>query len=667
MSNSNTYFADLDSKECAALCMQRSATFYTTLQRNAYLEKLRSMWLFYHGIYANLGADEHQISFGGEQGEIVNIPINHFRNIAEHIINMITSNRPMMEARAVNNDYKSLSQANLAGSILDYYMRNKGIEDKIHASVEKAVVMGCGYIKLEWNATAGAVHDVNDDTGEFIYEGEIECSGLSPFDVVMDGTKESWDNEWLIARSFKNRHNLVAKYPEFKDEILALQTKSDDNRYSISMFTNDRTDDIPVYEFYHKRTEAKPDGRYMLYLSDNIILMDTKLVYREIPIYRLAMSEIMGTPYAYTNMFDVYPIQEAINGLNSTILTNQNATGIQSLWVQKGSDFNLESVIGGMNLIESETKPEPIQLTATAPETFNYLKKLEQDIETISGINAVTRGNPASSLRSGNSLALVQAMSLQYMSKFQKNYVTFIEQVGTSLLNILKDFASTPKLMEVVGRNNRAFTKEFTGDMIKDINRVVVDVGNPLSRSTAGRVQMAEQLLQMKLIKNPQQYFMVMNTGRLDNMYDSDMNQLLLVKKENEDMLDGKKATAALLDAHRMHIIEHQAVSSDPELRQNAELVANLYEHIQEHINFLRTADPDLLQLINETPLNPPQQAGNPIPPENMPPQSAVENSPMNNVMSQQGGAQQNAGSLPGLPKVDSALLPNSALNPNPK
>lgn len=666
MANSNVYFADLESEDCANALMQRSATFYTTLQRNAYLEKLRSMWLFYHGIYANLGADEHQISFGGEQGEIVNIPINHFRNIADHIINMITSSRPILEARAVNNDYKSLSQANLAGSILDYYMRNKGIEDKIHSTVEKAVVMGCGYIKLEWNATAGAIHDVNDETGSFIYEGEIECSGLSPFDVVMDGTKESWDNEWLIARSFQNKYNLAAKYPEHREKILALQTKSDDNRYSISTFTNDRTDDIPVYEFYHKKTEAKPEGRYMLYLSGNIVLLDTKLVYREIPIYRLAMAEIMGTPYAYTSMFDIYPIQEAINSLHSTILTNQNATGVQNIWVPPGSNFNMESIIGGLNLVESDSKPEAIQLTATARETFDYLKKLEQDIETISGINSVTRGNPESSLRSGNALALVQSMSLQYMSKFQKNYISFIEQTGTGLLNILKDFASTPKLMEVVGRNNRAFTKEFTGDMIKDINRVVVDVGNPLSRSVAGRVQMAEQLLQMKLLKNPQQYFMVMNTGRLDSMYDSDMNQLLLVKKENEDMLDGKKAVAALLDSHRMHIIEHQAVSSDPELRQNAELVANLYEHIQEHINFLRTADPDLLQLVGETPLNPPQQAGNTIPPQNMPTQGSVENSPMSGVMSAQGD-KQFPSMLPGAPKVDDALLANPQLNPNPK
>ena len=46
--------------------------------------------------------------------------------------------------------------------------------------------------------------------------------------------------------------------------------------------------------------------------------------------------------------------------------------------------------------------------------------------------------------------------------------------------------------------------KEFTGDDLTSVNRVIVDVGNPLARTTAGRVEMAEQLLQMGVIKTPQ-------------------------------------------------------------------------------------------------------------------------------------------------------------------
>jgi hypothetical protein len=82
-----------------------------------------------------------------------------------------------------------------------------------------------------------------------------------------------------------------------------------------------------------------------------------------------------------------------------------------------------------------------------------------------------------------------------------------------SLINILKDFAKSPKTVALVGKNNRPLLKEFTGEDIDAISRVIVSVGNPLARTTAGRVEMAEQMLQMGLIKNPKQYFQLLNTG----------------------------------------------------------------------------------------------------------------------------------------------------------
>src|SRR5690606_1700625 len=105
-----------------------------------------------------------------------------------------------------------------------------------------------------------------------------------------------------------------------------------------------------------------------------------------------------------------------------------------------------------------------------------------------------------------------------------------------------------------------------------DVSRVVVDVGNPLSRTIAGRVEMADHMAQLKLIQNPQQYTMVMETGRLDTMYEGDISDLLNIKRENELLLEGETVFANILDRHRMHISEHRAVINDPDLRSQPEL-----------------------------------------------------------------------------------------------
>jgi hypothetical protein len=603
-SNIETYFAAEDAEKLASTCLSKASSFYNILTMNYYLDNLVRMWLFYHGQYnATIAGDSHRVTFTGEQGELVGLPVNHFRNIAQHMLNMITANRPTMEARAVNTDYKSLSQTYLANGILDYYMKEKGLEDVIRRATEMAIVLGTGFVRMEWNATAGELYDFDPETGEKNYEGELQFTNLSPFDVVFDGTKETWNHEWVIVRSFENKFNLMAKYPELADRISRMQTKNYASQYRLSVFSNDNTDDIPVYEFFHERTEALPEGRYVMFLDDDLVLLDLPLPYRQVPVFRISAGEYMGTPYGYSPMFDLFPLQEAANSLYSTIMTNQSAFGVQNLFVPRGADLDINSLEGALNIIEGNSKPEPLNMTATPPEVFKFVEMLVQQMETISGVNSVTRGNPEASLKSGTALALVQSMSLQFISGLQHNYVKLIEDIGTGLINILKDYAKTPKTIALVGKNNRSLLKQFTGDEIGAISRVIVSVGNPLARTTAGRVQMAEQMLQMGLIKNPKEYFQVINTGSIETMFEGDTNELLLIKKENELLMSGKDVLADMLDSHAEHIMEHRTVMADPELRLNPELRAVVQSHIQEHIDYLRNTDPDLLMLTGQQPL----------------------------------------------------------------
>lgn len=671
------YFAARQADKTAGALLDKGSTFFNSLESNQYLDKIQNMFRYYYGNFDD-GSNPHEISFTGEQGELVKLPVNLFRNLARHIHSMITANRPILEARAVNSDYKSLSQTYLANGILDYYMREKGLEDYVTDAAEMAVVLGAAFIKMEWNAMAGEVLDTEDEDGNLAFEGELEFSLLSQLDVVTDGTKDNWDsNEWVMTRSFVNRYNLIAKYPGEAEKIMAMDTKNGMSNHRLKLFSNDDTDDIAVYEFFHKKTAAMPKGRYMQFISGDCVLLDTPMPYRSIPVYRLCPTSIMGTPYGYTDMYDVFPIQEALNSLYSAVMTNQNAFMVQNIWVPPNSNINHSQIAGGLNVIESTQKPEAVQLTATAQETFRFMQTLTDVADAQVGVSSVTRGAPEASLRSGNALALVQSMSLQFQSPFQRNYVKFLERIGTSLIDILKDFADTPKLITLVGKNKKPFLKEFTGDMIGDIKRVIVDVGNPLSRTIAGKAEIANNLLQQNLIKDPRQYFMVLETGRIDNIVDGDMADLLLIQSENEWLMEGQDVYADVLDQHTLHIKEHRSVISDPELRRNPELMRRVHDHIQEHVDMLRSVNPDLLTVIGEQPLQPleqPQVAQGPEgqppqegQPEGAPQQGGGETGPVDVAtmdQSQLGPQAPAENQLPGQPSVDANLLPNPELDP---
>lgn len=659
----NEYFAAKEGKETAANLLAKANSWYNQIYTNGYLIKVRDSWMSYHGAHYNSTVGSHRISFGGEQGELVQIAVNHYRNIASHMLQMITANRPAFQARATNTDNASLAQAKLANNLLDYYMREKRMEKYLRLAVEYAIVLGSGFIKMEWNSTSGEVYDINEETGTEIREGDVQFTNLSPYDVVFDTTKETTENhEWVVCRSFRNKFDMAAKFPEYGDRIKGMQTKSDMLKFRFEMFAYDESNDIPVYEFYHRRTESMPNGRYLLFLESDVILMDTPMPYRTLPIYRIAPSDILGTPYGYTPMFDLLPLQDAVNSLYSTILTNQHAFGVQNIYVPRGADISLKSLEGGLNIIEGVAgagKPEALNLTATPAEVFNFVKQLEQQMETLSGINSVARGNPEASLKSGTALALVQSMALQFISGLQQQYVQLVEDVGTGLINMLKDFAAVPRIAMIAGKRNKTYVEhEFSGDDLSQVNRVIIDMGNPMARVAAGKMQMATELIQYGKI-SPEQYINVMTTGNLDVMTDDTQDEFLTIQKENERLAEGMPVRAFALDQHMLHIKGHRSVISDYDVRMDDKLNQAVYDHIMEHVELLRTTDPGLLAQIGEQPLGPAN--GSPPAPQNPADQANASQPPDASMMQPELGAPP-AVNQPNMPQVDGQLLPNPEL-----
>jgi hypothetical protein len=648
-----TYFAARDGEEAASVLLEKASDWKNTLTTNGYLEKLKTCWAAYHGAYFTDMGSGHAITFAGEQGELAQLAVNHIRNLAQHMYVMTTSSRPSMEARAANADYKSNAQVTLANGLLDYYMREKRLERYINKAVELAVVLGSGYVKIEWDATSGKIIEEDEETGEKIFEGDLKFTNVSPFDVVFDVNREDNNHDWILIRTYKNRFDLAAKYPELEDKILSLDTKSEKDRYSLQIFRKNESDEVEVWTMYHKKSDAMPKGRELVFLSEDIILHDSPLPYRRIPVFRMSPNEILGTAFGYSNLFDLLPLQEGINHLYSAVMSNNIAFATQNLFVKSGSNIDITNLGGGLNVIQGSEKPEVLNLLGTSQETFSFLSTLESKMEQLSGVNSVTRGtpDPAANLRSGNSLALIQSMAIQFNSGLQNQYVQLIEDLGIAILEILQDYALAPRVASIVGINNKQYLVAFKSTDIPDINRILVDVGNPLAKTTAGRVQMAEQLMQMKPEEfSIQQYAQVINTGRIDGMLESPIDQSNLIQQENERLLEGTEVPALIIDDHKEHILRHRIILNDIEVRMDDEKMAVILKHIDEHIELARSADPAILTMTNQQQLAPapaPAQPGGDL--ANNPPQNAQNQSAIGQVM--EGSEQAMNQEQPGVPQ----------------
>lgn len=636
------YWAANESPEgVVASLEERIKAWYTYVQASGLLDLWRR---------AHKAAYAGQVSGGrlqktGENDEFTKLGINHYGNLKQHMLTMVTSQRQYFESKAANADHASQAQTIIANSLVETVMREKDLEFVSQQVCDYALMFGEGWCHKEWDWEAGTAVTTEDAPeppetegasvskifpereGEEGKEaapkpieqprmsGDIKFYARTPLDVVRDHFRDSSnDHDWYTVRVPTNRWDLIAKNPDLREQLLKcpskLEQEADYPRLVGPLETGEvESDEIWVWWFFHRKSPALPDGRMVAFVDAETILVDDSLKYREIPLYRLASQDVAGTTQGYSSLFDLLAPQQMLNATVSTIVSNLAAFGVQNIWMPEGTRLTVDQLKGGLKVFTGGgTKPESLDLFSLPAEVIKFLDLLEKWLETLSGVNSVARGNPEASLKSGSALALVQSQAIQFLALIQKAYIKFLETVATGTVKDFQEFGDAPHILTITGKDKRQYVREFTKRDIDQISRVQIQVGNPLSGTIAGRVNMVEQLGNLGLIETPEQYFQVMQTGRMEPATESIQAQLMLVKSENEMLSKGETPTAITYEDHPLHLKEHGVVLSSPDARREPAVVQAALKHIAEHLKLWREADPEMLMIMGVKP----PQAGAP-------------------------------------------------------
>ena len=604
------YWAAVGETEIADRILDKVDKYYKYLAQSGRLDLYRRSWTYYYRPRLTGG----MLNAVGQQGELTSISVNHYRNLLTHLETMTLQQRASFEPIAVNNDVESQAQTILASGLLDYYMRIKKLERYIKQGVKDSLMFGEGFVRAEWDASGGDAYG-KTATGAVVYQGDIKYSNYTPINCVRDFTKTCYTkDDPVILRDFVNKFELAAKFPDLKEKILddSMDQMEIARTTLMSVFDLEDSDQVAMYTLLHPPTPALSSGRMTTCLENGTVMMDGPIPYEETHVYRIAPDEESGTIFGYTVAFDLLPVQEALDIVYSTAITNISTFGVQNILMPKGHDISVSSLSGGLNLVEYDPKvgkPEPLNLTQTPPEVYNFMTMLEGVQQTLAGVDSVTRGDPSASLKSGAALALVAAQSIQFSMGLQESYAGLVEDLGTGTISLLQTFAAVPRVAEIVGKANRPLMREFTGKELGAIQRVAVDMGNPMTRTLSGKVNLAENYLKNGMIENTDQYVQVVTTGRLEQTIQGKQANNLLAKSENEQLADGAPQRALITDNHGKHILEHQIVLANPEIRSdpNNPIVQVTLAHIQEHIDFANSPGYQMMaQLLGHQMMTPP-------------------------------------------------------------
>lgn len=652
------YFATLEGQELVAALQGRWKwwTEYAVSAGFAWLWRRSQAGLYGMGDkgYSALELQKH-----GAQGQLTKIRLNHYGNLGQHFHSLLEGDGIAYDPMAGGEKWQDAESARKARGLLDNWLSD-GLEGALRKAETYGTFCGHGWVATDWNARAGepVMPDVEPEPTPGappvvppppVFSGEMRRHAYAPWQVAFDPDARAPEQvEWVILKRHVNRWSLAEEFPEHRDAILgAGNGVTDDVEFRSGWgrggTTREYGDRVAVYEFRHKDEEACEGGRHVLYVEGhNAPLRSGPLPFEGLAVQRFAPMDIADSAFGFTPLWWLLGPQQAVDMLKSIDVSQHRAFGTPIIMAPMGSNVSYQSLRTGQAIVEYTPglKPELASFNGQTESSGRLANDYVGEMETLIGVNSVNRGNPQASLESGSSLALVQATAVQFVKPFDRNKRTFEENVAKDHLTIFTTFATTPHKVRVAGQGGSERTEEISGADVEGVGRVRVVGGNPLMRTLAGKVQIADNMVKMQLIKDAAAYLRVLETGDLGKMMEPENRARSLIDAENEmlrraDFIrgpdgqpvmqpvmgpdglpligpDGQPQMEPVLDEarlpvvaptddHTLHGHHHPAVWDDPFVRRNPAVRRALMKHLADHVKQWReatVANPGLLEML---------------------------------------------------------------------
>lgn len=567
---------------------------------------LKKLWLrswrqYNNGLY-KLGRLQ-KISDFGRGDDLLKLSVNDYASLIRHLHVLITKQPPYLDAKPINSSNAVIKEALSANILLEYYQDQRNLDTEIRKAKLYELLFGSGFVVIDWDEQAGRV--VAQTTGKdknLVKEGDLTICAYSPFDVIQRSHGDSSNQYWYIVRKVVDKHELTIRYGlknDFDDQMICHECLDLDDFNKGGLFP----EVVDVYTLYHLPTANHPEGLRMVFTSNHILEKGPLPSAHILPVSRAVNQFLLSAPFGTTIAFDLLEMQQAKDNLISTILNNQATFGLNSLIVPKSAEIEASFLTGHMQILEVEDmkqKPETLNLLKSQPEILDLVMYLETSMERISGVNSVVRGQ-ASANQSGQALALLTSMAIQFTDGYVRSYREIYKDAGKILLSVLKNSLPLPRKFKIIGRSGELYDGKVSSNLLDHEYSVSVELVSPLKSTAQGRVALANTLMKNGLIGDSRQYLDVLLYGRIDELLELNSNVNNSFKKEKEQLISGEPVKVLELQNHLMYIKSDLELLDNSQYNKQEEIVKRVYDTVFQRMRIweeLSKNNPHLLSLI---------------------------------------------------------------------
>lgn len=484
----------------------------------------------------------------GSGGQIVSLPIdndstkNRVRLVSnqmlpgtQSLIAQLTKTKPTIHAAPGTGANASLRKAQVAERLYEYWWQHLYLRTKLQEALTWATISQ-GYWKITWDKYASDTmkflldpHSmqpiVSDDLAEAfraelqqagvdarqfekdIALGEIRVEVLSGKQVLVDPTANLFaDAKWAVCTHAMSPDEIRARWG--KD----VQPDSSPQSHMLTPGRSEQPSEKTtknVHFGYFLPGPGLPDGRYVTWIEGpDEILEDGKwketYPHHGLPLIQFPGVSRPGSVYDEPLNTHARPIQKELNRTISQIVEYKNLTLRPRVWAPIGSVQRRKLTTEVGQIIEYQPiggqKPEIEQLPSMPPYIFEHLKGLQDRLDRLYNMSAVSRGEVPPNVEAGVAIDLLQETAVDMMSPTISRMEEALCKAGKVMVSLAKEYYIEPRMMKIIGSGGVVQVHQFQNSDIDSDVDFYAEAGSGIPRTRAGRESRILSLVNAEMI-----------------------------------------------------------------------------------------------------------------------------------------------------------------------
>lgn len=518
------YSMDLDDKRNEKDILQwlQSELGYLEQENEPRIRVMRRNLALYKGIqYQELESRIDARDRGNDRAQVIRkIVCNHIYDLTKNRASRLIKFKPAVAILPTNDELGDKVAAKVTKQLLDHIWYTQDFEGKIQTQlVTNAIVMGEAYLFVDWNKDKGDLSpayvqakknagkskipllDENgqitkDGLGNDIYierpvrVGDVEYKVILATEVLLQKKSKFVDVDYCFMREVVNAQELRAKYPEMASKIKDLDAQIYD--YEKMELRPARGEQV-VYTFWHRRSEMMDKGRKIVFIRD-AILENEELPFSHdnLPFIRFTDIDYPGEQYGVSFYENIKPLTSTYNNITNMLLRNIIMAS-HPKWMVPAGSVSLDRLGNDLTIVQYKGPQPPVLATApTVPgDVFAFRQKLLEEIQQISGVFGVSRGEPPPGIKAGVALQFLAEQESERYNELVLKYNDMILGIAQMTLAVAGDYydESDERMIRVIGKDNQWMTKFFDVAYLEKDYDIRIQNSSALPRSVAARTQ----------------------------------------------------------------------------------------------------------------------------------------------------------------------------------